>query len=113
MLDVSGSLTGKIIDRCEALFGDLNFELARAWKAAQAGRKVVGFMPYYVPRELIYAAGCLPLGIMGGDQLGGDPRGRVLPELPTSAGSRVRRLSLGFRGVWILLTGCCFRRSAT
>ena len=34
------------------------------------GRKVVGFMPFYVPRELIHAAGALPLGILGGgDQL--------------------------------------------
>ncbi len=70
MLDVTGSATSAIAERCEALFQDLNFEAARAWKAAKSGRKVVGFMPYYVPRELVHAAGCLPLGIMGGgDQL--------------------------------------------
>ena len=30
------------------------------------GRKVVGYMPVYVPRELIHAAGMLPVGILGG-----------------------------------------------
>ena len=55
-----------IVGRCEALFEDLNFTTAREWKAAEPGRKVIGFMPIYVPRELIHAAGMLPLGIMGG-----------------------------------------------
>ena len=32
---------------------------ARNWKAAKPGRKVVGYMPIYVPRELIHAAGML------------------------------------------------------
>jgi len=62
--------TAAIIDRATALFEDLNFGAAREWKAAEAGRKVVGYMPIYVPRELIHAAGMLPLGIVGGgDQL--------------------------------------------
>lgn len=56
----------EIVGRCEALFEDLNFTSAREWKAAEPGRKVIGFMPIYVPRELIHAAGMLPLGIMGG-----------------------------------------------
>jgi len=38
----------------------------RAWKAAEPGRKAVGYMPIYVPRELIDAAGMLPVGVMGG-----------------------------------------------
>ena len=43
---------------------------ARQWKAAKPGRKVIGYMPIYVPRELIHAADMLPLGIVGGgDQL--------------------------------------------
>ena len=34
------------------------------------GRKAIGYMPVYVPRELIHAAGMLPVGILGGgDQL--------------------------------------------
>jgi len=58
--------TAEIVARCQELFDDLNFTSARQWKAAKAGRKVVGFMPVYVPRELIHAAGMLPLGILGG-----------------------------------------------
>ncbi len=70
MLDKTKSATANIVQRCEDLFTDLNFGAARAWKAAKPGRKVIGFMPYYVPREIIHAAGALPLGILGGgDQL--------------------------------------------
>ncbi len=62
--------TTDIIEHCQGLFEDLNFTSARRWKEAQAGRKVVGYMPVYVPREIIHAAGMLPLGILGGgDQL--------------------------------------------
>jgi benzoyl-CoA reductase subunit C len=64
------SSLGEINQRCLALYEDLNFGYAREWKAAKPGRKVVGHMPFYVPRELIHAAGALPLGIFGGgDQL--------------------------------------------
>jgi benzoyl-CoA reductase subunit C len=60
----------EIIDYCQGLYEDLRFSTARNWKDAEPGRKVVGYMPIYVPRELIHAAGMLPLGIMGGgDQL--------------------------------------------
>jgi benzoyl-CoA reductase subunit C len=59
-----------IVGRAQALFDDLSFTAARKWKEAVPGRKVVGYMPVYVPRELIHAAGMLPLGIVGGgDQL--------------------------------------------
>ena len=60
----------EIVDRCQNLFDDLSFGAARAWKDAEPGRKVIGYMPVYVPREIIHAAGMLPLGILGGgDQL--------------------------------------------
>lgn len=60
----------QIVDYCTRAVEDLNFGHAREWKAAKPGRKVVGYMPFYVPRELIHAAGALPLGILGGgDQL--------------------------------------------
>ncbi|MBK8908238.1 MAG: benzoyl-CoA reductase subunit C [Rhodospirillales bacterium] len=62
--------TAEIVGHCQSLFEDLNFTAARAWKDAVPGRKVIGYMPIYVPRELIHAAGALPLGILGGgDQL--------------------------------------------
>jgi benzoyl-CoA reductase subunit C len=56
----------QIVQRCEALFEDLGFGAVKAWKAAAPGRKAIGYMPVYVPRELIHAAGMLPVGILGG-----------------------------------------------
>ncbi len=62
--------TAAIVARANALFEDLSFTAAREWKAAGAGRKVVGYMPIYVPREIVHAANMLPLGVLGGgDQL--------------------------------------------
>jgi len=56
----------EIVSFCQEIFEDLDFTKAREWKAAKAGRRVIGFMPVYVPREIIHAAGMLPLGILGG-----------------------------------------------
>jgi benzoyl-CoA reductase subunit C len=64
------STTVEIISRCQELYEDLEFHSARAWKDAEPGRKIIGYMPIYIPREIIHAAGMLPLGILGGgDQL--------------------------------------------
>ena len=60
----------EVVKRCEALFEDLEFGAVKRWKAAQPGRKAIGYMPIYVPREIVHAAGMLPVGIFGGgDQL--------------------------------------------
>ncbi len=59
-----------IVERAEALYEDLHFECVKRWKAAAPGRKAIGYMPVYVPRELVHAAGMLSVGILGGgDQL--------------------------------------------
>ncbi len=55
-----------IVERCQTLFDDLDFNAVKQWKAAVPGRKAIGYMPVYVPRELIHAAGMLPVGILGG-----------------------------------------------
>jgi benzoyl-CoA reductase subunit C len=55
-----------IVQRCETLFEDMNFGAVKAWKDAGPGRKAIGYMPVYVPREIIHAAGMLPVGILGG-----------------------------------------------
>jgi benzoyl-CoA reductase subunit C len=58
------------VKRCEALFEDLEFNAVKQWKAAAPGRQAIGYMPIYVPREIVHAAGMLPVGIFGGgDQL--------------------------------------------
>ncbi|MBL8323462.1 MAG: benzoyl-CoA reductase subunit C [Rubrivivax sp.] len=60
----------KIVQRCEALFEDLHFTAVKQWKEARPGRRAIGYMPVYVPREIIHAAGMLPVGILGGgDQI--------------------------------------------
>ena len=60
----------EVMNRCEGLFEDLDFNAVKQWKAASPGRKAIGYMPIYVPREIIHAAGMLPVGIFGGgDQL--------------------------------------------
>src|SRR6516225_9340541 len=67
---LNGLGSADIVARAQQLFEDLSFTAARQWKACAPGRKVVGYMPIYVPREIIHAAGFLPLGILGGgDQL--------------------------------------------
>jgi benzoyl-CoA reductase subunit C len=56
----------RIVQRCEALFEDSSLEAVQRWKAAAPGRKAIGYMPIYVPRELVHAAGMLPVGVLGG-----------------------------------------------
>ncbi len=54
-----------IVEQCEDIYNDLDFGYVRDWKQRNDA-KAMGFMPVYVPREVIHAAGMLPVGIMGG-----------------------------------------------
>jgi len=54
-----------LIDRARFLSDDIDFTAVRDWKQ-RTGGKAIGHMPIYVPRELIHAAGMLPVGIVGG-----------------------------------------------
>jgi len=58
------SLT-QLLTRAKVLSDDIDFTAVRDWKQ-RTGGKAVGHMPIYVPRELIHAAGMLPVGIVGG-----------------------------------------------
>jgi benzoyl-CoA reductase subunit C len=55
-----------IVERCQQLFDDLDFNAVKQWKAAAPGRKAIGYMPWYVPREIVHAAGMLSVGVLGG-----------------------------------------------
>lgn len=57
----------EIVEKCRALYEDLQFTSVKQWKERTGGR-AIGFMPVYAPRELIHAAGMLPVGIMGGGE---------------------------------------------
>lgn len=56
----------EIINECKSHAFDLNFTRAKKWKQEKPGRVLVGYMPIYFPREVIHAAGGLPVGIFGG-----------------------------------------------
>jgi benzoyl-CoA reductase subunit C len=56
----------ELVRRARELSEDLGLKTVRVWKEAVPGRKAIGYMPIYVPRELIHAAGMLPVGIVGG-----------------------------------------------
>ncbi len=54
----------------EQVYFDLEQEQVRRWKDAAPGRKAIGYMPVFAPREVIHAAGALPVGVFGaGDWL--------------------------------------------
>jgi benzoyl-CoA reductase subunit C len=55
-----------IVARAETLYRDLELLEVREWKKRNPGGLAIGFMPIYIPREIVHAAGMLPVGIMGG-----------------------------------------------
>ncbi|MBL8692877.1 MAG: benzoyl-CoA reductase subunit C [Planctomycetes bacterium] len=54
-----------LVSRAEDLAHDVTLRAVREWKAAEPSRKAIGYMPVYVPREIIHAAGMLPVGVFG------------------------------------------------
>ena len=56
----------ELVDYARELYDDLDLGAVRRWKSDGASRKAIGYMPIYVPRELIHAAGMLPVGVVGG-----------------------------------------------
>ncbi len=60
----------ELVAHATRLYEDLELKGVRAWKAQDPSRRAIGFLPVYVPREVIHAANALPVGIMGGgDQI--------------------------------------------
>jgi benzoyl-CoA reductase subunit C len=55
-----------LLSKARTLSDDIDFLAVKRWKDAAPGRKAIGHMPTYVPRELIHAAGMLPVGVVGG-----------------------------------------------
>jgi benzoyl-CoA reductase subunit C len=68
-MTAGGSNLSALLARAEELYRDYRLESVRAWKV-RTGGLAVGYMPIYVPRELLDAQGVLPVGLMGaGDDL--------------------------------------------
>ncbi|MBK9191106.1 MAG: 2-hydroxyacyl-CoA dehydratase [Crocinitomicaceae bacterium] len=55
-----------ILAECRDLAFDMQFTRSRKWLEENPKGVVVGYMPIYFPREIIHAAGGLPVGIFGG-----------------------------------------------
>lgn len=62
----AGGALAQLVKRAEELFEDLDLKTVRCWKEAHPGERAIGHLPIYVPREIIHAAGMLPVGILGG-----------------------------------------------
>src|SRR5437867_8495285 len=56
----------EIVMEAERLAADVGLDAVRRWKEEKPGRKAIGHMPVYAPREVIHAAGMLPVGVFGG-----------------------------------------------
>ncbi len=56
----------KLIAWARGIYEDLDFGEVRRWLAEDSGRKAIGYLPVYAPREIIHACGMLPVGIHGG-----------------------------------------------
>ena len=55
----------EIVDGARAIYEDIDFTEVHSWLDAEPGRKAVGYLPVYAPREIIHACGMLPVGIHG------------------------------------------------
>jgi benzoyl-CoA reductase subunit C len=53
-----------LVERAEGLYRDYRLSSVREWKA-RTGGLAIGYMPIYVPCELLHAQGALPVGLMG------------------------------------------------
>jgi benzoyl-CoA reductase subunit C len=58
----------EILDRALETCEDLEFAAARRWLEQNPGRKAAGYLPVYAPREVLRAAGLLPIGLHGGGE---------------------------------------------
>jgi benzoyl-CoA reductase subunit C len=60
----------ELLASCEALYYDVRLKHIADWKAEDDSRKAVGYLPVYLPRELVIACGVRPVGVRGGgDQI--------------------------------------------
>ena len=58
----------EIIDRCLEIYEDLDFNYVSEWKD-RTGGQAIGILPIYFPKEIIHAAGVLPVELYGGGDM--------------------------------------------
>ncbi|MFO0553339.1 MAG: benzoyl-CoA reductase subunit C [Polyangiaceae bacterium] len=60
----------RIVDEADALYHDLDFGVVQRFKSTHHGAKVIGCLPTYSPKEIVHAAGMLPVHLRGaGEQI--------------------------------------------
>ena len=59
----------RLIERVEGLYQDLELTAVKRWKSEHPGAPAIGFLPIYVPREIVDAAGGLSVGLMGASNI--------------------------------------------
>jgi len=55
-----------VVDWAREIYEDLDLTSVRRWLDDHPGAKAAGYLPVYVPREILHACGFLPVGIHGG-----------------------------------------------
>jgi len=55
-----------VVDWAAQIAEDLDFSATRAHLAERPGKTAAGYLPVYAPREIVRAAGMLPVGVHGG-----------------------------------------------
>lgn len=55
----------QFLRRAEDCYRDYSLQSVQDWKAVTGGL-AIGYMPIYIPRELLHSQGVLPVGLMGG-----------------------------------------------
>lgn len=63
-MSTGGTPLSALVERADAIYRDYSLATVRDWKA-RTGGLAVGFMPIYVPCEILHAQGVLPVGLMG------------------------------------------------
>ena len=62
--------TSALVERCREAVEDLELGSVKSWKAAHPRGIAIGYLPIYAPREIVHAAGGLPVGVVGaGEEL--------------------------------------------
>ncbi len=62
--------TSALVERCREVVEDLELASVKSWKAAHPRGIAIGYLPIYAPREIVHAAGGLPVGVVGaGEEL--------------------------------------------
>ena len=57
---------GAVVEWARDIHDDLDFTAVRRWLAEHPEGRAGGYLPVYAPREVLHAAGFLPVGIHGG-----------------------------------------------